>query len=172
MTERRETEVIEASRHVFRQMTEIAESDGPPLIQEWGLINRLGKALKALDREEAPTEMSRADHKIDALADLLRHARAYVHNDCSVGGDELIEKIDSELMSVERINGLREKIHKHHDWMEGDAELGVVIVCQGPPRCTLEGDDAVAAQQGGCAFCKRISVQEDGSETTTEPTEQ
>jgi hypothetical protein len=46
-----------------------------------------------------------------------------------------------------------------------------VIVCQGPPRCDLEGDTAIEAQEAGCKWCKRISVHEDGTETITEPQE-
>ena len=46
-----------------------------------------------------------------------------------------------------------------------------IIVCQGPPRCRLEGDEAVAAQKAGCPFCKRIAVHGDGSETVREPHE-
>ena len=44
-----------------------------------------------------------------------------------------------------------------------------VWVCQGPPRCDLEGDDAVAAQQAGCRFCTEIRIGDDGSETTIAP---
>ena len=46
-----------------------------------------------------------------------------------------------------------------------------VIVCQGPPRCMLEGDEAIKAQESGCIWCKRITVHDDGSETTTQPGE-
>lgn len=46
---------------------------------------------------------------------------------------------------------------------------GVVTVCQGPPVCMLEGDEAVAAQKGGCPWCERITVFEDGSEERTGP---
>ena len=45
-------DVAQASRHVFRQMTDIAQSDGAPVIQEWGLIDRLGKSLATLDGEQ------------------------------------------------------------------------------------------------------------------------
>lgn len=113
-------ETADASRHVFRQMTEIAQSDGAPVVQEWGLIDRLGKSLSVLDLDGTRSVLSRADSKIESLGELLRQARSYVYNDCSVGGDELIEKIDAELMSLERIAGLREGIQKHHNWMEGD----------------------------------------------------
>lgn len=44
-----------------------------------------------------------------------------------------------------------------------------VIVCQGPPRCALEGDDAVAEQEKGCVWCKRIIVHSNGTETVIEP---
>lgn len=36
-----------------------------------------------------------------------------------------------------------------------DTEL---IICAGPPYCHLEGDVAVAAQNAGCVWCKRIHV--------------
>ena len=45
-------DVAEAARFVFMQMTEIAQSDGPPLIQDWARIDRLGLALKALDAKK------------------------------------------------------------------------------------------------------------------------
>jgi hypothetical protein len=45
----------------------------------------------------------------------------------------------------------------------------IVIVCQGPPRCALEGDEAIAAQETGCRWCRRIIVHADGSETDVEP---
>jgi hypothetical protein len=47
--------------------------------------------------------------------------------------------------------------------------LPYIIACQGPPICTLEGDDAVAAIEADCPWCKRITVHEDGSETVSEP---
>lgn len=46
---------------------------------------------------------------------------------------------------------------------------GVVIVCQGPPRCGLQGDDAVAEQARGCIWCRRIVVEDDGSEAREGP---
>jgi hypothetical protein len=45
----------------------------------------------------------------------------------------------------------------------------VVIVCQGPPACRLEGDAAIEAQEAGCVWCRRITVHADGTETVTEP---
>ena len=44
-----------------------------------------------------------------------------------------------------------------------------IIVCQGPPRCSLEGDDAVAAAEAGCPWCRRITLHDDGTETVEEP---
>ena len=44
-----------------------------------------------------------------------------------------------------------------------------VWVCQGPPRCDLEGDEAVAAIEAGCPFCKEIRIDKDGNETVIEP---
>lgn len=53
--------------------------------------------------------------------------------------------------------------------MTEEAEDPLVIVCQGPPRCLLEGNDAVKAQEAGCVWCKRIIVHRDGTETVQEP---
>lgn len=44
-----------------------------------------------------------------------------------------------------------------------------VVVCQGPPICPLEGDEAVRAAADGCLWCKRITFHPDGSETIDEP---
>jgi|GEM_PF-5160466 len=44
-----------------------------------------------------------------------------------------------------------------------------VIVCQGPPRCTLTGDDAIAAVEAGCVWCRRITIHADGTKTETGP---
>jgi hypothetical protein len=44
-----------------------------------------------------------------------------------------------------------------------------VIVCQGPPICLLQGDEAVAAMKAGCPWCRRTTMHEDGSETVREP---
>ena len=46
-----------------------------------------------------------------------------------------------------------------------------VWVCQGPPRCDLEGEDAIAAQESQCPFCKEIRIAPDGTETIIEPGE-
>jgi hypothetical protein len=48
-------------------------------------------------------------------------------------------------------------------------ETTIIMVCQGSPRCQLTGDEAVLAQASGCPFCQRITIDEDGTETITEP---
>lgn len=48
-------------------------------------------------------------------------------------------------------------------------DLAEIVVCQGPPRCGLDGDAAVDAQRAGCIWCKRITVHDDGTETAQEP---
>lgn len=47
-----------------------------------------------------------------------------------------------------------------------------IIVCQGAPRCQLEGDDAMAAQQAGCVWCERIVIDEFGDEDVSGPSSQ
>lgn len=47
--------------------------------------------------------------------------------------------------------------------------LGTIHVCQGPPRCDLMGDEAVAAMEAGCVWCRRVAVYEDGDDVVTEP---
>ena len=44
-----------------------------------------------------------------------------------------------------------------------------IVVCQGPPRCMNDGDAAVAAQQAGCRWCRRILIDEFGNETLSGP---
>lgn len=44
-----------------------------------------------------------------------------------------------------------------------------VIVCQGPPRCALMDDEAVAEQQRGCVWCARIICHPNGTETIFAP---
>lgn len=39
-----------------------------------------------------------------------------------------------------------------------------IWVCQGPPICNLQDDDAVRAQENGCVWCKRIVIDEYGNE--------
>lgn len=51
----------------------------------------------------------------------------------------------------------------------GEDGPSMVIVCQGPPRCMLEGDAAMEMQIRGCAFCRRIEVLADGSERRSGP---
>jgi hypothetical protein len=47
-----------------------------------------------------------------------------------------------------------------------------IHVCQGPPRCDLMDDEAMAAQVAGCPWCRRIYVNDkDGSERIEEPAE-
>lgn len=50
-----------------------------------------------------------------------------------------------------------------------DSVETLITVCQGPPRCDLMGDEAVAAQLAGCPWCKRIYLSESGSERVEEP---
>lgn len=50
-----------------------------------------------------------------------------------------------------------------------DGICRTVIVCQGPPACPLEGDEAVANAEAGCVWCKRIMVFDDGTEHEQEP---
>lgn len=47
-----------------------------------------------------------------------------------------------------------------------------IVICQGPPKCDLEGDAAYEAQVAGCLWCQRITIDDDGSETVTEPSSQ
>jgi len=44
-----------------------------------------------------------------------------------------------------------------------------IFVCQGPPGCMLQDDEAVRAQQAGCPWCRVITLHADGSETIREP---
>lgn len=44
-----------------------------------------------------------------------------------------------------------------------------VIICQGPPRCDLEGNEAKKAQDAGCLFCTRIYGDGEGGERVVEP---
>ena len=37
-----------------------------------------------------------------------------------------------------------------------------VIVCQGPPRCELQGADAWRSQKRGCQWCERHTLLPDG----------
>lgn len=43
--------------------------------------------------------------------------------------------------------------------------MAEVILCEGPPACPFDGDEAVAAQVAGCPRCRRIVIHPDGSET-------
>jgi len=61
--------------------------------------------------------------------------------------------------------------------LAGDERLGMVqdmdpprvIICQGPPSCLLQDDEAVAAMEAGCVWCRRITLHDDGTETETGP---
>lgn len=53
--------------------------------------------------------------------------------------------------------------------IDEDDEPQMVIVCAGPPRCQLNGDEAYEAQRAGCVWCRRIAYHPDGRETVTEP---
>lgn len=44
-----------------------------------------------------------------------------------------------------------------------------IIVCAGPPFCSMEGNEAIDCQRAGCIWCKRILIDSDGRETVTEP---
>lgn len=52
---------------------------------------------------------------------------------------------------------------------DNEDDLGVITVCQGPPRCSLVGDEAVEQQMAGCIWCDRITIHADRSETTVRP---
>lgn len=51
-------------------------------------------------------------------------------------------------------------------------EVTEIVVCQGPPRCHLEDDDAIAAQRAGCVWCERIVIDEFGDEDVSGPSSQ
>ena len=52
------------------------------------------------------------------------------------------------------------------DVTDGPAE---VTVCQGPPICALEGDEAVSFAASGCVWCRRITIHQDGTESEIDP---
>mgnify|MGYP005613687295 FL=1 len=52
---------------------------------------------------------------------------------------------------------------------DDDDDPQMVIVCAGPPRCDLNGDEAYEAQRAGCIWCRRIACHADGSEIETGP---
>ena len=49
--------------------------------------------------------------------------------------------------------------------------ISTVIMCQGPPRCDLAGDEAVENQKAGCIWCARLDIYDDGTERLVEPHE-
>lgn len=55
--------------------------------------------------------------------------------------------------------------------MDDDDDGAEIVVCQGPPRCVLVGDDAVDAQRAGCVWCSRIVIMTDGREFVSGPHE-
>ena len=52
-----------------------------------------------------------------------------------------------------------------------DDDTTEIWICQGPPRCSLQGDEAVAEQHKGCPWCEVKTIWPDGSETTKKPVE-
>lgn len=38
---------------------------------------------------------------------------------------------------------------------EDEEDVSVMWVCQGPPKCQLQGDEAIDAQMAGCVWCQR-----------------
>jgi len=43
-----------------------------------------------------------------------------------------------------------------------DDDVPRLVICQGPPWCALESDDALAAQERGCLICKIEQIADDG----------
>lgn len=50
-------------------------------------------------------------------------------------------------------------------------EAPTIVMCQGPPRCDKQGDEAVAQAEAGCLWCERHTLQEDGSWAIQKPVE-
>lgn len=67
--------------------------------------------------------------------------------------DEILDMTDAQLDRLEA----------------GYCGVTIVHACQGPPRCGLEGDDAVAAAIAGCPWCRRIIIDDDGNERVIAP---
>lgn len=44
-----------------------------------------------------------------------------------------------------------------------------VIICQGPPICDLQGDEAEDAMEAGCPWCRREILLPNGEWHTEEP---
>lgn len=51
----------------------------------------------------------------------------------------------------------------------GDEEPAKIFICQGPPRCNLECDEAIAAMEAGCIWCRVETLTDGGDFTVTEP---
>jgi hypothetical protein len=64
------------------------------------------------------------------------------------------------------------KIHLDEDeeYEPGDI-VSKSVICQGPPRCTLEHEDALIEQMDGCVWCKRFYIDRMGREYVYEPGE-
>lgn len=73
-------EVIQAARHVFQQMQDIARQDGPPLIQDWGRIDRLGQALKEYETRPGISEREYSQALILASSALGTGAPEFLRN--------------------------------------------------------------------------------------------
>ena len=43
-----------------------------------------------------------------------------------------------------------------------DDDTPRLVICQGPPLCALEGDNAFSAQERGCPLCKIEQLADDG----------
>jgi hypothetical protein len=43
-----------------------------------------------------------------------------------------------------------------------DEDPPQIVVCQGPPCCDKEGDEAVAQAEAGCIWCERHTLQSNG----------
>lgn len=63
---------------------------------------------------------------------------------------------------------------------EDEGEGSTIHICQGPPTCDFYIDDDLSEdeqdkkleEQQACPFCTRIEINDDGTETVTEPSRQ
>lgn len=53
--------------------------------------------------------------------------------------------------------------------MRDEDDAVEVIVCQGPPRCELQGADAWRSQKQGCRWCERHTLLPDGKWHVSKP---
>lgn len=51
--------------------------------------------------------------------------------------------------------------------LNGEEEL--IMVCQGPPNCLLEGKEQEDAQEAGCDMCAKLYIDEFGNQTVVNP---